>query len=343
MYLQNKNLLVAIFVTACFFIAGCNKSPTGNREKEPPPEIPVVDTLLSSTRDFKGINWADERDNFADDWLILSGLKVTDDEDEMISKTKTVISFLKGIGVNTVRLPINPPTVFQNIWPRYSSVITKLSSEGIKVILAYWEAASSKDGRVDNNTIFGSMWDQVVTRFRNNPNVFFEIMNEPHGYNTDELKGLYLGWMDKYKLPNRRIVLDGSGYAEDVNNIGEDIRFDSCLLSFHYYTWFNNDLKTVKDWEQPVLSLKFPERTIVTEFGVPMTTGKDYKSTSGNDVEIAYLQGMTNQLHDRNVGSIYWPGIRKGDSYSLFSFSGGQLIVNNASGLDRLKYGWRIE
>jgi hypothetical protein len=140
-------------------------------------------------------------------------------------------------------------------------------------------------------------------------------------------------------LARRRVILDGAGYATDVNAIGADNRFDGCLLSFHFYTWFDNK-QTISDWELPVSSLNYPERTIMTEYGVPMTNGKNYLGYPGSDQEITYLQGMTSQLHDRGVGSIYWPGLRTGDSYSMFNFDGNSLQVNNSSGLTRLQYAW---
>jgi hypothetical protein len=71
-----------------------------------------------------------------------------------------------------------------------------------------------------------------------------------------------------------------------------------------------------------------------------MTNGKNYLGYPGSDAEITYLQGMTNQLHDIGVGSIYWPGLRTGDSYSMFNLNGSNLQVNNQSGLVRLQYAW---
>jgi hypothetical protein len=142
-------------------------------------------------------------------------------------------------------------------------------------------------------------------------------------------------------LPRGRVILDGAGYATDVNGVGKDIRFDSCLLSFHYYTWFDNK-QTSADWEQPIRSLNYPSRTIVTEFGVPMTGSKDYLSAPGTDIEITYLQGMTNAIHDLEAGAIYWPGLRTNDSYSMFIISGSSIEPVNSTGLSRLKYAWNL-
>ena len=328
------------FISAVLLIISCSKKTDKSITVPDNPVVPAADTVTTSTINFKGINWADPRDNFADDWLILSGLSVSDNETAINEKAEKILTAFQANGINTVRLPVNPSTVLQDWWPRYSSVIKKASLKGMKVMLAYWEGASSRDGIVDNTTGFWSMWSTIMTSFSNNANVYFEVFNEPHGYNINDLKTLYAEWLTKFPtLPRRRIILDGAGYATDVNAIGADTRFEGCLLSFHFYTWFDNK-QTIADWELPIRSLNYPGRTITTEYGVPMTNGKDYLGHPGSDKEITYLQGMTNQLHDKGIGSLYWPGLRAGDSYSMFTFDGNNLQVNNSSGLKRMQYAW---
>lgn len=323
------------------FLFSCKKDTTAIVPTDTPETVAAADTITTSTINFKGVNWADPRDNFVDDWLILSGLNVTDDAEAVLAKTETILAGFTAQGANTVRLPINPSTVLQGFWPRYSSIISRASAKGMKVIVAYWEGASSKDGKVDETTAYWLMWDAVVNKYIKNENVFFEVFNEPHGYNLDELKTLYAEWLAKYpQVARRRILLDGGGYATDVNGVGADGRFDNCLLSFHFYTWFNGNYKTSADWELPIKSLNYPKRTITTEFGVPMTNGKNFLAAPGSDGEITYLQGMASQLHDLGVGSVYWPGLRTDDSYSMFSYNGTAVTVNNPSGLTQLKYAW---
>lgn len=322
------------------FIIGCSKKADTNSAAPDNPVVPPADTVTTSTVNFKGVNWADPRDNFADDWLMLSGLSVSDDEATVSEKAEKILTAFQSNGINTVRLPVNPSTVLQGWWPRYSSIIKKASHKGMKVILAYWEGASSRNGTVDNTTAFWLMWDKLMASFSNNGNIYFEVFNEPHGYSLNDLTSLYAEWLTRFpSLPRRRIILDGAGYATNVNSIGADSRFDGCLLSFHFYAWFDNK-QTISDWELPVKSLSYPQRTITTEYGVPMTNNKNYLGHPGSDGEITYFQGMTNQLHDRAVGSIYWPGLRTGDSYSMFAFNGSSLEINNSSGFTRLKYAW---
>ena len=329
-------LLISVFVS-------CTKTieVDGSNVDTPDPFMPASDTVTTSTINFRGVNWADPRDNFVDDWLIISGLAATDDEATIAAKAEIILSTFQANGANTVRLPINPATVLQNWWPQYSLIISKATSKGMKVILAYWEGASSKDGKIDNETSYYLMWDKVIGKYINNQNVFFELINEPYGYNEVDLKNVYADWINKYAaVPKRRILLDGGGYATNVNSIGADRRFDGTLLSFHYYTWFNNSLKTTADWEGVINALNYPKRTIMSEFGVPMTNGKAFTAAPGFDNEVTYLQGLTTQLHKREIGSIYWPGLRTNDSYSMFHFNGNTVTINNLSGLDRLKYAW---
>ncbi|MFT4153190.1 RICIN domain-containing protein [Parafilimonas sp.] len=337
-----KKLFSCIFFITV--ITACSKNvndSSGDDDIDTPETMAASDTVTSSTVNFKGVNWADLEDNFADGWLMLSGLSVSDDEATVTSKAETILSAFKSNDANTVRLPVNPSTVLQDWWPKHAAVISQAASMGMKVILAYWEGASSKDGLVDNETAFWLMWDRVVAKYSGNQNVYFEVMNEPYSYSLANLESLYTTWLEKYPgVPKHRILLDGAGYATDVNSIGADSRFDSCLLSFHFYTWFNGDYETTADWELPVKSLAYPNRTVMTEFGTTMTSGNAFTSAPGNNNEVTYLQGITSQLHDLGVGSVYWPGLRTDDTYSMFAYDGSTLTANNESGLERLQYGW---
>jgi endoglucanase len=302
-----------------------------------PPTTVALTAALASV-DFKGVNWADSRDNFADDRLILSGTTSTETYATIQTKANNILNTFQTAGANTVRLPVNPATVLDISWQVYKGSIDKASSKSMKVLLGYWEGASSKDGLIDNSTNFWRMWDTIVANYSSNALIYFEVFNEPHGYNLTDLKNLYNQFVTRYPgVPKSRFVLDGVGYSSDVNSIGADSRFDGCMLSFHDYTWFETSKTTTADWEQPVKSLAYPARTIVTEFGTVMTDGTNYSGAPGSNVNNTYLQGMTNSLHDLGVGSIYWPGLRTGDSYSMFSTS---LSTNNTTGLTRLKYAW---
>lgn len=297
--------------------------------------------LTVTSNDFKGVNWADTRDNFADDQLVLSGTTSGDNYAVIQKKSTNILTAFQNAGANTVRIPVNPSTVLQKWWHSYKGAIDKASAKNMKVLLGYWEGASSKDGLVDDTSAFWQMWDAIVNAYEEDPNIYFEVFNEPHGYNITDLKTLYVHWLARYPLISRsRIVLDGGGYSSDVNSIGADSQFDNCMLSFHDYTWFEGSKTTTADWEQPLKSLAYPARTIVTEFGTTMTDGANYTGAPGYNVNNTYLQGMSNSMHDLGIGGIYWPGLRTGDTYSMFTLNGTSLIPNNTTGLTRLQYAW---
>lgn len=322
-----------------------NDPSSGNLASEDTSEVmEAIDPYIDNTSNFRGVNWADTRDNFVDSWLLLSGLETTDDVATVATKAENIYAVFQSHQINTVRLPINPATVLQNWWQQHAKAISTGPQMGFKVILAYWEGSSARDGKVDNQSGYWTMWDKVVAKYIGNQNIYFELMNEPYGYTEDELKTLYEAWLLRYPdVPKWRVVLDGVGYATGVNEIGADSRFEDCLLSFHYYTWFNGAYQTTADWELPVKNINYPERTIMTEFGVPMTNGKEFMLAPETDNEVTYLQGITTALSDKGMGSIYWPGIRTDDSYSMFTYTNGNVIVNNNSGLERLHVAWNLQ
>ncbi len=329
------------YLYVCLGLAACSKNMQRSGAEEDAAKKNGPAALLAITSDFKGVNWADPNDNFSDGLVVPSGLSATDNYATVQSKASGILSAFAQQGANTVRLPVNPSTVSGSWWAAYTGAIDKAIANGMRVVLGYWEGSSSKDGLVDDLPAFWQMWQTITNQYGSNSQVYFEVFNEPHGYSVNDLKSLYAQWLTNYPaIPANRVLLDGAGYATNVNDIGSDSRFASCLLSYHMYTWFDNSKTTSADWEQPIGSLNYPDRTIVTEFGCSMTSGKNYLGAPGSDVEITYLQGMTNALRNRQLGSIYWPGLRTGDSYSLLTLNGTTLSVNNNAGLQRVQYGW---
>ena len=335
---MKKRLIFLLPVLA----AACTKSPSGaGAETTDPTVADRLPVTVNATGNFKGLNWADPADNFKDGLVVVSGLASTDSYAAVQTKAGPILTAFQNRGANTVRLPVNPSTVSQSYWNAYTGAIDLAVSRSMNVILAYWEGSSSRDGLVDNTTQFWSMWQTIVNKYGSTSRVYFEPFNEPHGYSTTDLNNLYATWLTNYpSVPRGRIILDGQGYAQNVNVVGADSRLSSCLLSYHNYTWFDNNKTTAGDWVAAIQSIAYPDRTIVTEFGIPMTTGKNYLGAPGSDREIAYFQGITQGILARSMGCVYWPGLRDGDTYSLLTLSGSSLTTNNASGLTRLQYGW---
>src|SRR5690348_14921472 len=141
----------------------------------------------ASTAGFRGVNWADQRDNFVNGVLYPSGLSASDTYTSAATVADRVVGQLYSItGANTVRLPINEPTV-ANYWTTYTGAIDTALGKG-NVILAYW---AHTGGRPQNVTAFNQMWDKVVAKYGSHPNAYFEVINEPHGYSTSDLNNTY--------------------------------------------------------------------------------------------------------------------------------------------------------
>ena len=99
---------------------------------------------LAATNQFKGVNWADTRDNYNTGWVIPDGLSASDSYSQVYSVAdSTIKGFESNLGANTVRLPINPYTVNGSYWKSYRGVIDAATAQGFKVIVSYWEGTGA--------------------------------------------------------------------------------------------------------------------------------------------------------------------------------------------------------
>lgn len=350
-----KKTLVAM--AAVVYLSGCAKK---NELSQSAQDIDgAMKSQMSTTnaalavqgsRLLAGINWADTRDNFVDGWIIPSGITSSDNYATVAAKSSStfngVIATLPG--VNAIRLGINPPSVTQSWWNSYTAVIDQALAKNLKVILCCWESSASKDGKIDDINAFWKMWDVVLAKYGSKANVYFEVFNEPHGYNLADISAIYVQFLSRYSsTPRNRILLSGTGYSQDVTKIGADSRFNGCLLAMHNYTFFNNSLTTVSQWEANWRAKfgAFASRTIVTEYGSYMTTGNNYQGAASN-AQIAFIVGSTNVFRADGLSSVYWPGIRDNDPYRLLNRGGSgtnfSISVTNASGVARVRYGWGL-
>jgi hypothetical protein len=299
----------------------------------------------SGTSEFRGVNWADPRDNYADDEVVPSGLSTEDDYLTTYNKaTDIVLELRHETRANTVRLPINTSSVGTEWWDSYQGAIDSATDHGFKVILSYWEADNAKDGRADDPAAFDAMWDTVVAEYGQNPKVYFEPMNEPFGYSLDAWVDLTSGWLDDHDdVPRGRVIISGTGYNDNVTGVGAAEELKGTLLSLHFYGFWANHT-TEDEWKANLLPRlgEYGWRTVVSEAGSPMTTGLNYGNHEG-DVYTSYLGALTEVARDQGIGIVYWPGLRNGDAYTLTEFVGdGDLEVTNASGLSQIQWGWKL-
>jgi hypothetical protein len=310
------------------------------------------DQAQASTGDIRGVNWADQRDNFVNGVLYVSGLGSSDTYASAATAANQIVAQMYTItGANTVRMPINEPTV-ASYWGTYTGAIDTALTKG-KVILAYWAYTG---GRPTNTNAFYQMWDKVVAKYGGNPNAYFEVINEPSGYGNSDLDNMYNDWLTRYgSVPRGRVILDGAGLAQNVAAVGNDRRLDNTLLAVHDYSFFAG-YESETEWANHIASSigGYGSRTVATEWGGPMAPGSkngvhydtiDYSVPSGSFFA-DYVRGVSSKLRELGMGSVYWPGLRDGDWYSLTTKTGTganiKLSLANQSGLTRLQYAWGI-
>jgi hypothetical protein len=296
----------------------------------------------AATSQFKGVNWADTRDNYNTGWVIPDGLAASDSYSQVYSIASAYTkAFESNLGANTVRLPINPPSVSQSWWGAYKGAIDAALANGMKVIISAWTESTSVGTVTDQNAWY-AMWSTVVGAYGGNSNVYFEPLNEPYGYSLSQWVSLCSSWLAKFSsVPRGRVVISGTGYNDHVTGVGAASALSGTLLSLHYYgTW--NSYTQESSWQSDFTSRigSYTSRTIIDEFGAPMTTGTDYLTNHNNGQYQSYLAAVTDTARADGMGSVYWAGLKTGDNYSMESHNGSGLSNNNASGVTQVRWGW---
>jgi hypothetical protein len=191
------------------------------------------------------------------------------------------------------------------------------------------------------------MWDTVVSAYNSNPAVYFEILNEPHGYASSDWLGVVSAWLDRYPTVARgRVLVGGTGYCQDIPAVAASPVTQGCLFSVHYYGFWNSGDVSESDWYSNLAGEvgAYTSRTVLTEFGAPMNQGWNYSGSSAGNNGIASVVAFCDFAHNFRFGAIYWPGLRDEDSYSLFTRNNGNtaLSLNSSSGLSVLQYAWGL-
>ena len=316
--------------------------------------VVLTPPATAATSQFRGMNWAVLGDNFSTGTLVVQGLNQSDSYATVRAKANALYDDMAAtMGVNTVRLPINTHTVANTTWwNSYRGAIDAATARGFKVILAYWEDGAASGGRITNLAAWNTMWSSVTNTYGSNANVYFEPMNEPHGYSSVEWRNVAANWLGYHTsaVPGR-VLIGGTGYSQDLRDVCNDSRFNSTLLSFHHYAFFYGAM-TYDQFRSHIQTRlgNCASRAVATEYGAPMSTGLDYSDPNSADNFVRHIRAMAQVMRDNNMGGTYWPAIggKPGtigyDWYSMYALSGSgtdlNLTVRNTSGADRVRYGW---
>ncbi|MFC4532122.1 RICIN domain-containing protein [Sphaerisporangium dianthi] len=308
----------------------------------------------AATSQFRGMNWAVLGDNFSTGTLVVQGLSQSDSNATVRAKANALYDSMEYLmGVNTVRLPVNTHTVANTTWwNAYRGAIDAATERGFKVILAYWEDGAASGGRITNLSAWNTMWSSVVNTYASNGNVYFEPMNEPHGYSSADWRNVAANWLSSHPtaVPGR-VLIGGTGFSQDLRDICNDSRFNSTLLSFHYYAFFYGAMTydAFRSHIQARLG-NCASRAVATEFGAPMSTGLNYADANSTDNFVRYIRAMAQVMRDNQMGGTYWPALggKPGtigyDWYSMYVLGGSgtnlNLSIRNGSGANRIRYAW---
>jgi hypothetical protein len=307
----------------------------------------------AATSQFRGMNWAVLGDNFSTGVLVIDGLSQSDSYATVQAKANAIYTNMAStMGVNTVRLPINTHTVSSTWWSNYRGAIDAATARGFKVILAYWEDGAASGGRITNTTAWNSMWSSVIGTYGSNGNVYFEPMNEPHGYSSTEWRDVAAAWLSAHtNATPGRVLIGGTGYSQDLRDVCADSRFNDTLFSFHYYAFFYSAMT----YDQFLTHIQTrlgtcASRAVMTEYGAAMNSGLNYADANSTENFVRYLRAIAQVMRNNQMGGTYWPAIggKPGsigyDGYSMYAMSGSgtnlTLTIRNTSGSERVRYGW---
>jgi hypothetical protein len=300
---------------------------------------------------FHCVNWADPGDNFQPGVLKPTGLSPTDSYATVQAKSNAILSgFQTVLGVNAIRIPINESTVVTNTawWTAYKAIIDTAISKNMRVIVAYWGQPGNNGGKPADVNVFYTMWQSVIDAYLSSDLVYFDIMNEPWAYSPAAFITFAAQWLTQFPtVPKNRVIVAGNYNDSDVNLQGADSRLAGCLLSLHAYpNSSTTNTTTEQGWRDYIIAKVGPyySRVIVTEWTAAMSTGVDYSGPINGDVDIAYMTGAPNQIHDYKMGSCWWAGLETGNMYAIAKLNGTgtnlSISVTNASGLARIQAAW---
>lgn len=304
---------------------------------------------------FRGLNWADPRDNFLTDPNVPVGLSTADSYSTTYAKATSVLAGFRNLGANSVRFGTNPQAVASPTFATISAAYDAALDQGMNVIIAPWLASN---GRVSDTTAFWTMWDSLVAKYKSRSNMYFNLFNEPYGYTAQIIGDFGAQFISRYPdVPRSRIIIPGAGTDQFLSGVGSDSRLTGTLLSIHMYSMFGISHSTVAEWETEFRNALagYAGRAVMTEFGVPSNTGVNYNSAQNGNSNIAYMYALTNVARSLNIGSLLWTGVKQATqtvgpgpcesaSCAITSLSGSgtnlTLSVTNQSLLDRLQWGW---
>jgi len=208
------------------------------------------------------------------------------------------------------------------------SLFAKLGNRGIVCMIDTNQPGEIEhgNGRVNNVDEMAAAWKIVYERVKHLRNVKLELFNEPFGYESAEE---YLQEMRtliaQAGLPAGRCILNGIGYAEDIQSVATAGWTGD--LAYHFYpNWLPREKQSLDNYSQLIQNSLLGVRNdiYITEFGAALNRGDVYNDRSAKSGNVLALQGLQDALKNlrkrgqRVKETYHWHGWDNGDSYSFW-------------------------
>lgn len=246
---------------------------------------------------------------------------------------------IRAHGFSAIRLPVNVSTALDVAsMAKFLSYIDAIGGRGIMCMFEEAPCGATGanlfgdghgTGRVRDPGEIAIAWTSVHQVFSAHPGVMYEIFNEPFGYSSPEE---YLEVMRKIigdaKLPMDRCILDGFGYASDVQVL--DCLGWKGFLAYHFYPmWLPDGQRTQEMFSNKLRADlgSLGSRAYLTEFGASLNIANeryDNYLPSGDDGNVNCLRGLHDGLkalkHNGQAvrGVFHWHGWHNGDCYDFW-------------------------
>ena len=303
---------------------------------------------VGAVASFHCVNWADNRDNFVDGHLLMSGITSdTDTYEGVTTKANIVVSaFVDLVKANSFRMPINEPTALDPWWNSYKAAIDAGIAKGMKVIIGFW-AKDKGIGKPVDNTRWYSMWKVVIDAYVTNPLVFYDIHNEPHGFTAQQWITQVNGWLAQFpNVPRQQIIVAGSGWDDNVGNVASS--WPDLMMEIHNYA--NNGPTTQAGWNSNLLNRlgNAVSRTIVGEWAG--TVNEDFTTGIDGNADKSFIVGTADTIFNNKMGSCWWAGAfapsggTSGTTFLVQKGTGASMTytVQGAAALTYIQHSWGL-
>ncbi|CAE7265442.1 unnamed protein product [Symbiodinium natans] len=233
-------------------------------------------------------------------------------------------------GFDALRLPVNVSTA--DAPAALGSIRAYFDSFGGQGLLCFFEESSDPQAAPHGSgcadvAAASATWMKAHAAF-SDTGVLYEIFNEPFGYKmAEEYLHNMLLILHYAQLPVGRCVLDGFGYADDVQVLHR-LGWQG-YLAYHFYpNWLPEGQRTEQDYARKVSQdlAGIQDRTLITEFGAGLDLSDDQKAGREPSEDAQCLRGLAAAVRQLPSlqGAFHWHGWDNGDSYDFWG-PGNQL------------------